>query len=153
MVIQALCSHICTYVHRLHIPTYILHMKLSNWRCHIDSLQILSCLTIHASHLHHHLSGFAICNDDAAIAKGPSINYIGNWVGGGVINWSKLPTDSTKKLPTWRKGVSKIQKNCRRCLWMIPNGAAAVRRWLWFTDTHFAINHSYGSMAHVLSQS
>ena len=23
---------------------------------------------------------------------------------GGVKNWSKLPTDSTKKLPTWGKG-------------------------------------------------
>ena len=33
----ALCSHIYTY-YRLHIPTYILHMKLSNWRCHIPRL-------------------------------------------------------------------------------------------------------------------
>ena len=29
---------------------------------------------------------------------------------GGVKNWSKLPTDSTKKLPTWGRGVSKIRK-------------------------------------------
>ena len=35
-------------------------------------------------------------------------------------NWSKLPTDSTKKLPTWGRGVSKIRKNCRRCLWTAP---------------------------------
>ena len=52
--------------------------------------------------------------------KGPSINDVGNWEGGGVKNWSKLPTDSTKKLPTWRRGVSKIRKNCRRHLWMVP---------------------------------
>ena len=33
--------------------------------------------------------------------KGPFINDVGNWKGGGeVIKWSKLPTDSTKKLPT-----------------------------------------------------
>ena len=30
--------------------------------------------------------------------------------GGGVKNWSKLPTYSTKKLPTWGRGVSKIWK-------------------------------------------
>ena len=41
-------------------------------------------------------------------------------VGGGVKNWSKLPMDSTKKLPTWARGVSKIRKNCRRRLWMVP---------------------------------
>ena len=40
--------------------------------------------------------------------------------GGGVKNWSKLPTDSTKKLPTWGMWVSKIRKNCRRRLWMVP---------------------------------
>ena len=39
--------------------------------------------------------------------------------GGGVKNWSKLLTDSTKKLPTWGRGV-KIQKNCQRRLWMVP---------------------------------
>ena len=139
---------------RLQIPTYILHMKLSNWRCHIDSLQILSCLTIHASHLHHHLSGFAICNDDAAIAKGPSINYVGNWEGGGRgQKLVRIAGGLYLKTVEMGEGVSKIRKNCRRRLWMVPNAAAAVRRWLWFTDTHFAINHSYGSMAHVLSQS
>ena len=26
------------------------------------------------------------------------------------LNWSKLPTDNTKKLPTWGRGVSKIRK-------------------------------------------
>ena len=26
--------------------------------------------------------------------KGPFINDVGNWEGGGVKNWSKLPTDS-----------------------------------------------------------
>ena len=26
-----------------------------------------------------------------------------------------------KKLPTWGRGVSKIRKNCRHCLWMVPN--------------------------------
>ena len=29
---------------------------------------------------------------------GPSINDVGNLEGGGVKNWSKLPTDCTKKL-------------------------------------------------------
>ena len=29
---------------------------------------------------------------------------------GRVKNWSKLATDSTEKLPTWGKGVSKIRK-------------------------------------------
>ena len=28
--------------------------------------------------------------------------------------------DSTKNLPTWGRGVSKIRKNCRSCLWMVP---------------------------------
>ena len=40
---------------------------------------------------------------------------------GGVKNWSKLLTDSTKNLPTWRRGVSKIRKKCRRRLWMVPH--------------------------------
>ena len=31
-----------------------------------------------------------------------------------------MPTDSTKKLPTLERGVSKILKNCRRRLWMVP---------------------------------
>ena len=31
-----------------------------------------------------------------------------------------MPTDCTKKLPTWGRGLSKIQKNCQRCLWMVP---------------------------------
>ena len=39
--------------------------------------------------------------------------------GGGVKNWLQLPTDSTKKLPIWGRGVSKIQKNCRRRLWSL----------------------------------
>ena len=34
-------------------------------------------------------------------------------------NWSKLPTDSTNKLPTWGEGVLKIQKNCRCHLLMV----------------------------------
>jgi hypothetical protein len=33
-----------------------------------------------------------------------SINDVGNWEGGGVKNWSKLPTDSTKRLLTWGRG-------------------------------------------------
>ena len=47
-------------------------------------------------------------------AKGPSINDVGNWEGEGVKNWSKLPTDSTKKLMTWGRGrgMSKIKKIC-----------------------------------------
>ena len=28
--------------------------------------------------------------------------------------------DGTKKLPIWGREVSKIQKNCRRRLWMVP---------------------------------
>ena len=34
-----------------------------------------------------------------------------NWEGGGGgKNWSKLPTDSTKKLPTWGRGASKVKE-------------------------------------------
>ena len=33
--------------------------------------------------------------------------------GGEVKNWSKLLTDNTKILPTWGRGVSKIQKICQ----------------------------------------
>ena len=37
---------------------------------------------------------------------GPSINDVGNSEGGErVKNWSKLPTDSTNKVPTWVRGV------------------------------------------------
>ena len=39
----------------------------------------------------------------AAMYKGPSINDVGNWEG------------------------SKIRKNCRCCLWMVPNSRDAVR--------------------------
>ena len=39
---------------------------------------------------------------------------------GGVKNWSKLPTDSTKKLPTRGRGVSKFRKKCWLRLWMVP---------------------------------
>ena len=35
-----------------------------------------------------------------------SINEVGNWEGGGVKNWSKLPTDSTM----WEGGVKKSEK-------------------------------------------
>ena len=35
------------------------------------------------------------------VHRWPSINDVGNWEGRGVKKWSKLPTDSTKKLPTW----------------------------------------------------
>ena len=44
--------------------------------------------------------------------KGPSINDVGNCEGGGFKNWSKLPTDSTKKLPTWpgEWGVKNLEK-------------------------------------------
>ena len=66
---------------------------------------------------------------------GSSINDVGNWVrpGGGVKNWSKLPMDSTKKLPIM--GVSKMQKNCRRLLWMaghdrIKKPAAAAMKYV-----------------------
>ena len=51
---------------------------------------------------------------------GPSINDVDNWEGGGFKNWSKLPTDSTKKTADMGEGVSKIRKNCRRRLWMVP---------------------------------
>ena len=54
---------------------------------------------------------------------GPSINYVGNWEEGedwgGVKNWSKLLTNSTKKLPILGTEVSKIQKNFRRRIWMV----------------------------------
>ena len=47
----------------------------------------------------------------------PSINDVGNLEGGGVKDWSKL---QAKKLPTWGRGMSKIRKNCRHRLWMVP---------------------------------
>ena len=71
------------------------------------NLQALACLKTN------------ICQSISS--KGPSINDVSNWEGGEVKNWSKLPTDSTKKLPTLGRGVSKIRKNCRRYLWMVPN--------------------------------
>ena len=37
-------------------------------------------------------------------------------------NCSKLCMNSTKKLPTWGRGVSKNPKSCQHCLWMVPNG-------------------------------
>ena len=42
--------------------------------------------------------------------KGPSINDVGNWEGGGVKNWSKLPTDSTKKTADMGEGGVKNQE-------------------------------------------
>ena len=33
--------------------------------------------------------------------------YKRRWQLGGVKNWSKLPMNSTKKLPTWRRGMLK----------------------------------------------
>ena len=40
------------------------------------------------------------------------MNNVGNWEGGGgVKDWSKLTIDSNKTMPTWGRGVSKIQKN------------------------------------------
>ena len=35
---------------------------------------------------------------------GLSINNVGNWEGGGVKNWSKLPTDSAKNLADMGEG-------------------------------------------------
>ena len=35
---------------------------------------------------------------------GPSISNVGNWEGGGVKNWSKLPTVSTKKTADMGEG-------------------------------------------------
>ena len=40
--------------------------------------------------------------------------------GRGVKKWSKLQTNSTTKLPTWGRGMSKIVKNCQHRLWMVP---------------------------------
>ena len=54
------------------------------------------------------------------LTMGPSINDVGNWSGREVKNLSKLPTDSTKKLPTWGKGGVKNPENRRRHLWMVP---------------------------------
>ena len=39
---------------------------------------------------------------------GPSINDVSNQEGGGVKNWSKLPTDITTKLRIWGKGTLTI---------------------------------------------
>jgi hypothetical protein len=51
---------------------------------------------------------------------GTSINDVDNWVGGGVKIGQNCRRIVLKKLPTWRRGVSKIRKNSRRCLWMVP---------------------------------
>ena len=40
--------------------------------------------------------------------------------GGGVKNWSILPTDSTKKLPTWGKEVEKTPEKLPMSLWIVP---------------------------------
>ena len=55
--------------------------------------------------------------------------------GGGVKNWnwSKLPTDSTKELPTRERGCHKSGRNGRRCLWKVQlnqEGASGARPWL-----------------------
>ena len=46
-------------------------------------------------------------------------------LGGGRVfkSWSKLLTDSTKKLPTCQK----FQKNCWCCLWMVPMQTLLLR--------------------------
>ena len=49
--------------------------------------------------------------------------------GGGVKNWPKLPTMSTKKQPTWGRGVLNIQKNYRRRLWMTPVRSGHLEAW------------------------
>ena len=43
---------------------------------------------------------FIVCYN----AMGASINDGGNWEGGGVTNWSKLPTDVTKKTADMEEG-------------------------------------------------
>ena len=40
----------------------------------------------------------------------PSINDVGNWKGGGVKNWSKLPMDSIKKTADRGRGCQKSGK-------------------------------------------
>ena len=40
----------------------------------------------------------------------PSINDVGNWKGGGVKNWSKLPMDSIKKTADRGRGFQKSGK-------------------------------------------
>ena len=51
---------------------------------------------------------------------GLSINDVANWEGGKGKKLVKI-TDgySTEKLLTWGRGVSKLRKNGRRCLWML----------------------------------
>ena len=39
--------------------------------------------------------------------------------GGKNWNWSKLPKDSTKELPTRERGCHKSGRNGRRCLWKV----------------------------------
>ena len=41
------------------------------------------------------------------VHRGPSINDVGNWERGGVKNWLKLPTDSTKKTANMEEGSVK----------------------------------------------
>ena len=59
------------------------------------------------------------------IPLGPSINDVGNWEGGGVKNCSKLPTDSTKKLPTWGEGGV---KNPEKMLSLFMDGPLLFKR-------------------------
>ena len=55
-------------------------------------------------------------------SHGLSIKYVSNvdGPGGGVKNWPKLSMDSSEKVPTWGRGMSKIHKKGRRLLWTVP---------------------------------
>ena len=59
----------------------------------------------------------------SSFGKGPSINDVGNWEGDG--EGSKIGQNCRRIVPRnyrhWRRGLSKIRKNCRRHLWMVSN--------------------------------
>ena len=70
--------------------------------------------------------------------------------GGGFKNWSKLPTDSIKKLPTLGRGVSKIRKICRRRLWMVPNKfSIEIKIFYLSLKKYFGLILNCGSLIHT----
>ena len=56
-----------------------------------------------------------------SVHKGPSINDVGNWEGEGSKIGQNCQRIVLKKCRHWGGGCQKSEKNCRRCLWMVPN--------------------------------
>ena len=67
---------------------------------------------------HCHTSAHLESRFETINALGPSINDVGSWEGTKIGQHCQQIV--LKKLPTWGRRVSKIRKNCRRHLWMVP---------------------------------